>query len=336
MTRYIGWEYIFYLNVPIAVVALALAPLVVPESRLLTARRRFDLAGATAVTGALLLLVYAISTAPTEGWASARTVACLVASAALLAGFAVIEARVAEPLIPPRLLRHRSVAGADVVGMLLGGSFYGLLFVGTLYLQEVRGFSALTTGLAWLTTSLTSIAFAGLSQSLVTRIGPAPVLALGMALIAGGTVWATGIGARGSFWGHLAGPFLVAGAGTAFAFIPTSIAALTGVTAGESGIASGLLSTSQQIGGALGVAVVSTVAATRTAGLVAAGDSPAGALVGGFHWALWVCAGIAGAAVPVAGFVIPRRRAASAAALPALSEPARTTERSTVRTEGAS
>ena len=157
-----------------------------------------------------------------------------------------------------------------------------------------------------------------------------------MALIAGGALWATGIGTGGSFWEYLAGPFLVAGAGTAFAFIPTSIAALTGATAGESGIASGLLSTSQQIGGALGVAVVSTVAATRTATLVAAGDSPAGALVGGFHGALWVCAGIAAVAVPIAGFVIPQRRTASAAAPPALSELTRSTERSTVRTEGAS
>lgn len=318
VTRYIGWEYIFYLNVPIGVIAFVLAPRVVPESRLTTSRRRFDLAGAVTVTAALMLLVYAISTAPTHGWASGQTIACLIAAGGLLAGFVGVETRIAEPLMPPRLLRHRSVVGANVVGMLLGGSFYGFLFVGTLYLQEVRGFSALATGLAWLITSLTSVALAGLSQSLVTRVGPAPVLALGMALIAGGTLWATGVGTHGSFWTHMAGPLLIAGAGTAYAFIPASIAALTGVTPSESGIASGLLSTAQQIGGALGVAVTSTVAATRTATLTATGRSPASALTGGFHWAFWVCFGVAAVAIPIGGLVVPRRAATTdeAAAIP--------------------
>jgi EmrB/QacA subfamily drug resistance transporter len=309
VTRYVGWDYIFFLNVPIGVVAFLLAPRVVPESRLTTARRRFDLAGAATVTSALLLLVYAISTAPTHGWGSGQTIGGLIAAAALMIAFVAIETRVEEPLLPMRMLRHRSVAGANLVGMLLGGSFYGFLFVGTLYLQEVKGFSALATGLAWLIASLTSISLAGLSQSAVTRRGPAPILALGMTLIAGGTLWATGVGTQGSFWTHLAGPLLITGAGTAFAFIPTSIAALTGVTSSESGLASGLLNTAQQIGGALGVAITSTVAATRTATLTAAGRRPAAALTGGFHAAFWVCAGIAAIAIPVGAFVVPRRSA---------------------------
>jgi EmrB/QacA subfamily drug resistance transporter len=320
VTRYIGWEYIFYLNVPIGLIAFLLAPRVVPESRLTASHRRFDLAGAVTVTGALMLLVYTISTAPTHGWGSGQTVGCLIASLALLTGFVGIEARVGGPLMPLRMLRHRSTAGANVVGMLLGGSFYGFLFVGTLYLQEVRGFSALTTGLAWLITSLTSVALAGLAQSLVTRIGPAPILALGMALIAAGTLWATGVGLHGHFWADLAGPLFIAGAGTAFAFIPTSIAALTGVASSESGIASGLLSTAQQIGGALGVAVTSTVAATRTATLTDAGRSPAAALTGGFHSAFWVCAGVAALAVPIGGLVLPRR-SPDPAAVPATPLP---------------
>jgi EmrB/QacA subfamily drug resistance transporter len=311
LTRYAGWEYIFYLNVPVGLAAFALAPRLVPESRLTTARRRFDLAGAVTVTGALLLLVYAISTAPTHGWASQRTVGCLVAAAALLVTFVAVEARVEAPLLPLRMLRHRSVAGANVVGVLLGGSFYAFLFIGTLYLQQVRGYSALTTGFAWLITSLTSVALAGLSQRLVTRRGPAPMLAIGMALIAGGTLWATGFGVHGRLWTGLAGPLLVVGAGTAFAFIPTSIAALTGVSARESGIASGLLSTAQQLGGALGVAVTSTIAATRTNTLAAAGRPPAAALVGGFHWAFWICAAVAAVAVPIGGLVVPRRRMAA-------------------------
>ena len=307
VTRYIGWEYIFYLNVPIGVIAFVLAPRIVPESRLITGRRHVDPAGAVSVTAALLLLVYAISTAPTHGWGSAQIVTCLVGAAALLVAFVVIETRVASPLLPLRLVRQRSVAGANLVGMLLGGSFYGFLFVGTLYLQEVRGFSALTTGLGWMITSLTSVALAGLSQTLVTRIGPAPILAGGMAMIAGGAMWATGVGVHGGFWMHLAGPLLIAGAGTAFAFIPTSIAALTGVTSQDSGIASGLLSTAQQIGGALGVAITATVAATRTHTLALAGHSPAAALTGGFHAAFWVCGGIAALAIPIAALVVPRR-----------------------------
>ena len=280
------------------------------------------------VTGALLLVVYAISTAPGHGWASGLTVGCLAAAAVLLAAFAAVESRVEAPLLPLRLLRHRSVAGANAVGMLLGGSFYAFLFIGTLYLQQVQGYSALTTGFAWLIASLTSVALAGLSQRLVTRRGPAPVLATGMALIAGGTLWASGAGVHGRFWADLAGPLLVAGAGTAFAFIPTSIAALTGVAARDSGIASGLLSTAQQLGGALGIAAASTIAATRAATLAAAGRAPAAALTGGFHWAFWFCAALAALAVPIGGLVVPRRRTASpgpAAGPASVPELARTT-----------
>jgi EmrB/QacA subfamily drug resistance transporter len=186
LTRYIGWEFIFLLNVPIGAIALALAPRLVPESRLETARRRYDPLGALTVTGGLLLLVYAISTAPQDGWAAAKTISSLAVSGALLVAFFLVEARVEAPLLPLRMLRNRSVAGANAVGFLLGGSFFGFIFVGTLYMQQVLGYSALTTGLAWLAASLTSVALAGLSQLLVTRISAGPVMAAGMAMIAGG------------------------------------------------------------------------------------------------------------------------------------------------------
>jgi EmrB/QacA subfamily drug resistance transporter len=306
LTRYIGWEYIFFLNVPIGLIALALAPRLVPESRLETARRRYDPLGALTVTGGLLLLVYAISTAPQNGWATARTVSMLSVSAALLVAFFVVEARVEAPLLPLRMLRMRSVVGSNAVGFLLGGSFFAFIFVGTLYMQQVLGYSALKTGVAWLATSLTSVALAGVSQLLVTRISAGPVMAAGMAMIAGGTLWATQMAQHGQFWTDIAGPFFVTGAGTAFAFIPISIAGLTGVAERDAGLASGLLNTAQQLGGAIGVAVASTVAASHAGTLAGDGATPGAALTGGFHWAFWVCTAIAVLAVPTS-LVVPRR-----------------------------
>jgi EmrB/QacA subfamily drug resistance transporter len=306
VTKYIGWEYIFFLNIPIGLAAMTLAPRVVPESRLETTRRRYDPLGALTVTGGLLLLVYAISTAPNDGWGTARTIGLLAASGALLVSFLFVETRVEAPLLPLRMLRMRTVAGANSVGFLLGASFYAYIFIGTLYMQQVLGYSALETGAAWLAASVTSVALAGLSQALVTRIGAAPVMAAGMAMITAGTAWATRVGVHGHFWPDLAGPFFVAGAGTAFAFIPISIAGLAGVAERDAGLASGLLNTAQQLGGAIGVAITSTVAASHTATLTADGRLPDAALTGGFEWAFWVCAAIAVAAVPI-GLVVPRR-----------------------------
>jgi EmrB/QacA subfamily drug resistance transporter len=308
VTRYIGWEYIFFLNVPVGAAALALVPRVVPESRLDGAQRRFDPFGAITVTGALLLLVYAISTAPQHGWGSARTVALLAVSAALLIAFVAIEARAAAPLMPLRIFRLRMVAVSNAVGFLLGASFFTFIFIGTLYMQQVLHYSALKAGLAWLAASLTSVALAGLSQKLVTRIGPVPVMAFGMALIGGGIVWATRAPVHGQFWGDLAGPFFVAGAGTAFAFVPVSIGGLTGVAEREAGLASGLLNTTQQIGGSIGVAIASTVAATRLGTLLGQGRPEPAALAGGFGWALWVCGAIALVALPVSAAAFRRGR----------------------------
>jgi EmrB/QacA subfamily drug resistance transporter len=306
VTRYVGWQYIFFLNVPVGALALLLARRVVPESRLVGVRRRFDPLGAVTVTGGLLALVYAISNAPQVGWSSTRTVALLAAAAVLLIAFLVVESRVEEPLMPLRIFRMRTVAAANAVGLLLGGSFFGFVFVGTLYMQQVLGYSALQTGVAWLATSLTSVALVGLSQKLVTRISPGPVMAVGMALIGGGILWATQVPVHGQFWGSLAGPFFVVGAGGAFSFVPISIGGLTGVAEREAGLASGLLNTSQQLGGAIGVAIASTVAATHVKTLLADGDATSAALTGGFRWAFWVCGTIALLA-PLAAAVLLRR-----------------------------
>jgi EmrB/QacA subfamily drug resistance transporter len=313
LTRYVGWEYIFFLNVPIGVAALLLAPRIVPESRLDVGRRRFDLLGAATVTGGLLLLVYALSKAPEVGWGAARTVTLLAVSAASLLAFLVVEMRVDAPLMPLKIFRLRTVAVANAVGMLLGGSFFAFIFIGTLYMQQVLGYSALQAGAAWLAASLTSVALAGLSQVLVTRLSAGPVMALGMALVGGGALWATQVPLHGHFWSALAGPFFVAGAGTAFGFIPVSIAGLTGVSEPEAGLASGLLNTSQQLGGAIGVAIASTVAATHFKTLIGDGSTVGAALTGGFQWAFWVCAAIAFLALPATA-TLARRKVTAAGA----------------------
>jgi EmrB/QacA subfamily drug resistance transporter len=314
LTRYVGWEYIFFLNVPIGAAALALAPRIVPESRLRSERRRYDPFGAVTITAGLVVLVYAISQAPQVGWAATQTVAMLTTASALLVSFLVVEAKVEAPLLPMRLFRLSTVAGSNAVGFLLGGSFFTFIFVATLYMQQVLGFSALKTGLAWLTASVTSVAFAGLSQMLVTKTSAKAVMAAGMALIGGGVLWATQLPVHGQFWAHLAGPFFVAGAGTAFAFIPVSIAGLAGVGERDAGVASGLLNTSQQLGGAIGVAVASTVAASHFRTLAHEGYATAAALTGGFTWALWVCGLVGLAAVPLTLVLVRRQELARAVA----------------------
>jgi EmrB/QacA subfamily drug resistance transporter len=320
LTRYAGWQYIFYLNVPIGAVALLLARRVVPESRLALARRRYDPVGAITVTGGLVVLVYAITQAPAAGWASARTLALLAASGVLLGGFLVAESKATAPLLPLRLFRLRTLAGSNAVSFLLGASFFGFIFIATLYMQQVLGYSALQTGFAWLATSLTAVALAGLSQLLVTRTSVKLVMAAGTVLMGAGVLWATQVPARGNFWADIAGPFFVTGAGTAFTFIPVSIGALAGVAEREAGVASGLLNTSRQLGGAIGVAIASTIAATHASTLLHQGVAPAAALTGGFQWAFGICGAIGLAAVPVT-FLLVRRNALATAVTSTSVEP---------------
>jgi hypothetical protein len=225
------------------------------------------------VTGGLSLPVYAISTAPQVGWGTVRTVSLLAISVALLAAFLVIETLVEAPLMPLRIFGNKTPAGANAVGLLLGGSFFAFIFIGTLYMQQVLGYSALKAGLAWL------------------------VMVAGMALIGGGVLWTTQVRVHGHFWASLAAPFFVVGIGGAFAFIPVSIAAFAGVSEHRAGLASGLINTSQQLGGAIGIAITSTIAASRITTLLHQGAAPAAALTGGFQWALWACGLISLAAV---------------------------------------
>jgi EmrB/QacA subfamily drug resistance transporter len=312
LTRYVGWQYIFYLNVAVGGAALLVARRVVPESRLDAARRRYDPLGAVTVTGALVILVYAISQAPTVGWTGVRTLTMLAASAALLAAFVAIEARADAPLLPLRLFRLRTLTGSNAVGFLLGASFYGYIFIGTLYMQQVLGYSAMKTGLAWLTVGLTGTVLAGPAQMLATRASAKLVMAAGMTATGAGIVWATQVPVHGNFWADLAGPFFLTGTVT-WAFIPVSIGALAGVTERDAGVASGLIDSSQQLGGAIGIAVASTVAAAHSRILLGQGHVIADALTGGFRLAFWVSGLVALTAVPVALLLVRRTELAQAA-----------------------
>jgi EmrB/QacA subfamily drug resistance transporter len=287
LTKYLGWEWIFFVNVPVGATVLALTPRIVPESKREGAERSYDALGAILVSGGLALLVYSISRAPDVGWASARTILLLIASGALLVGFLVNERRVPDPLMPFHIFRVRTVAGANVVGLLLGSVLFANFFLLTLYVQNVLGYSALKTGVTFVATAGTAVVAAGVAQALTTRFGPRPIIAIGLALLTGGMLWYSQIPVHGKFVSDLLPGYVMVGVGIAFAFVPVSIAALAGVVEREAGLASGLINTSQQIGGAIGTAVASTIFTTHFKSLTSQGKSLPAALTGGYSWAFW-------------------------------------------------
>ena len=234
------------------------------------------------VTASLMLLVFGLTRANQVGWTSAETIGVLVASAVLMAAFLVIEH--AQPFRPDaaQLLQARTPTGANIVGLVLGTVVFGMFYLLSLYQQQVLGYSAVETGVGYLAVALTAIVASGVAQALVTRIGVKPCLAFGMACTLGGLLWFTQISIDGTYFADLFGGFMLIGVGLGFAFVPVSIAALAGIPPREAGLASGLINTSQQIGGALGVAILTTVATTHTDTLLADGDSQPEALTGGF------------------------------------------------------
>ena len=304
LTKYAGWEWIFFVNVPVGAAVLALTRPLVRESRI-AGLHGFDFPGAATITSSLALLVYGISTAPDAGWASGRTIGLLIGAAVLLAAFIVIERRQEAPMVPFRIFRTRTVTGANVAGFLLGAVVFSNFFLLTLYVQQVLHYSALKTGLTFLFTAGTVIPVAGASQALVTRIGVRPVMTVGLALTTAGMVWYSQIGPHSHFASGLLPGYILVGVGMAFSFIPMSIAALAGVAHHEAGLASGLINTAQQIGGALGVAIAATVAFTHTKTLLAHGHDPLSAQTSGFALGFWVIAAI-GVASVAASFLLVR------------------------------
>ena len=304
LTKYLGWEWIFFVNVPVAALVLGLTPGIVRESRAPDIGRNFDAIGASSVTAGLALLVYAISKAPVDGWSNTTTIVLLVAAAALIVFFVFWESRTTNPLMPLSIFRIRTLAGANVVAVLLGASIFADFFILTLYVQNVLGYSALKTGITFLATAGTTVLWAGVAQWLCTKIGPKPVMVAGLAFNTGALIWYAQIPVHGTYVHDLLGGYLMFGFGLAFAFIPVSIAALAGVGPREAGLASGLLNTSQQVGGAIGVAIASSVAVSHATHLLQTGHSQAEAFTSGYSLAFWVVAGISAAAVLAAATLV--------------------------------
>jgi EmrB/QacA subfamily drug resistance transporter len=313
LTSALSWSWIFFVNVPVGLLVFALAPRLLDESRAAVDHRYFDVPGAASITGGLMLLVYGMTHAAQHGWGSAETIGLLAASGALIVTFVGIELRSHAPLLPMRLFRLRTLAGSNLSGLLLGGALFSQFFLLTLYMQQVLRYSALQTGVAYVALTLTTIVCANVSQALALRVGIRRLLPVGLLLVAAGPVCYAQLPVDGHYFWDLFPPFVVSGIGMAFAFIPITIGALAGVKHAEAGIASGLINTSQQIGGAIGVAVATTIAATYTGRYVSAhpGSAPTDgvALTHGFAVAFYVLAGFAALAAIAAACLVESKPA---------------------------
>jgi EmrB/QacA subfamily drug resistance transporter len=307
LTKYLGWEWIFWVNVPVGVAVLVLTPIYVRESRREDVVHEYDPLGAILVTAGLVSLVYAISQAPDEGWASFQTIGVLVLSGALLIGFVIWEARERAPLMPLSIFRIRLLSAANFVSMLQSGGIFGSFLLLTLYMQDVLKLSVLQTGVAFLATAGTAVVAAAPAQMLSTKVGVKPVMLVGLGLLVGGMLWYTQISPDGSYFVDLMPGFFAVGIGLPFSYIPLTIAALAGVEDDDAGLASGLLTTSQQVGGAIGVAILSTVAFTHARTLGESGADLGEARTSGFSWGFWVGVGIWAAAFVSAVLLIRER-----------------------------
>jgi EmrB/QacA subfamily drug resistance transporter len=316
LTSALSWSWIFFINVPVGIVVLGLTPLLLRESRAELAHRYFDFTGAASITGGLMLLVYAMTRATQHGWGTGETIGLLAASGALIVAFVVVELRSKAPLLPMRIFRLRTLSASNLTGLMLGGAIFSQFFLLTLYMQEVLHYSALKTGVAYIALTLVIISFSAVAQALVTRVGIRPVLTAGMALSAGALVLFARLPVHGQYFTDLFPAFIISGLGLALAFVPMSIGGLTGVRQSDAGIASGLINTSQQIGGAIGVAAATTIATTYTTHYV---DSHVGvtafsgsALTHGFEIAFYVLAGVAAIGAVLAAVLVEPRPPAPA------------------------
>jgi EmrB/QacA subfamily drug resistance transporter len=300
----VGWRWIFFINVPVGLLVLFGGFRVLIESRVERAVRRYDVAGSVSVTAGLMVLVYALVGTIDHGWTSGRSVGLFLLAIALLAAFVVVESRSKEPVLPLSIFRNRSLSGANVVGFLVGAGVFSMFLFLSFYMQGILGYSALRTGLYYVPFGLVIIVAAGVSQMLVTKVGIRSVMAAGLLMVAAAQLWFSRAPIGGHYVLDLLPGFVVGAIGLGFAFVPDAIAALQGVPPERSGVASGLINTSQQIGGALGVAVLLTVAVSRTNHLIAVAADPGSlgtkvsATLGGYHMAFLV-----GAAMSVLGFL---------------------------------
>jgi EmrB/QacA subfamily drug resistance transporter len=307
LTDGLGWEWVLFVNVPIALAAAALTPLLVAESRA-PERQGFDVLGAVTVTAGLALLIYSVVGTTEHGWGATRTLVGLALSAVLIAAFLVREATARSPLIRLGILRGRTLASANLVGLFTGGSLFAMFFFISLYLQRVLGYSPLKTGFAYLPLAVTIFLSAGAASALVQRLGVRTVLVTGLLFVTTGLLLFSRVDAGGSYLGDVLAPSVIVAVGLGFSFVSQTLAATNGVRSSEAGLASGLINTSQQVGGALGLAVLSTLATTRTQDVAATGASVPSSLVEGFQLAFLVAAAIAfvGALIALFGIRVQR------------------------------
>jgi MFS family permease len=323
ITDSLGWEWVFFVNVPVGAALLVLGPRLLPESIDPACPRSFDLAGAATVTAALVLLIYGITGAPAAGWTSPRTIALLTASASLLALFGLVEARSRGPLVPLRIFRSRALIGGNLVLLTAGMSVDGILLIVTMYAQEVLGYSTLQFGLMTAVLTVMSVVGAYSAQAVVTMTSFRWVGVAGMALVGTACLLLTQVSVEGSYWPDLFFGLLIFGTGLGAAFVASQIAALAGVADQESGLAAGLVDSSFNIGGALGIAVLSTVAVSR-ADDVQTGAGRANelqALTDGYQAAFAVAVGIAALGVLLALVLFRTKRPSEGEALAADAAP---------------
>jgi len=297
LTSVLSWSWIFFVNIPVGITAFLLTPVLLRESRDASVKS-FDALGAVLVTAGLSSFVYAITQGGTNGWTSAKTLSFFAAAVALLVGFVAWEVRHSEPLMRLGILRIKTVSGANVAGFILGTATFSVFLMLTLYMQDVLGYGPMKTGVAYLAVAGGAIITSAIAAQLVNRIGVKPALLIGMVSLTAGLLYFTQVSVHGSYVRDLLPGFLLVAVGLGFSFVPISIAALAGIEAHEAGLASGLINTTQQIGGALGIAALSAIATSRTTDAVAGGATKSSALVTGFHGAFW-----AGAIVAAVGVI---------------------------------
>jgi len=306
LTDLLSWEWIFFVNVPVGLAALALTPVLLSES-LDKHGQGFDALGAILVTAGLSIFVLGITQGRDWGWSSPETIGAFAVSVGLLAAFVLWELRAKDPLVPFSIFRLQTLTAANVVGFILGTAMFAMFLMLTLYMQQVLGYSPLETGVGYLAVAGTAIIWANVAAAAVNRVGVKPALVFGMSLMTVGLLYFTQVSVGGSYWTDLFPGFLIIGMGLPFAFVPVTIAAVAGTKPGEAGLASGLINTSQQIGGAVGIAILSTIAVSTTSDEVASGTQTALALTDGFQAAFWAGAVIAFAGVLVSLFLVRGR-----------------------------
>ena len=314
LTDVFAWQAVLYVNIPVGIAAVALAPRLLPEGRDISGIRSFDVAGAVSVTAGLALLIYAVVDAPSAGWGSAQTLIVGATALVLIAAFVAIEASAKRPLLPLSTFRNRMLRSANLGVALTTAALFPMWFLLTLYTQRVLGYTPLEAGLAQLPIALLIVLTAAPAQRLVTRLGPRIPFTAGLLLIGGGLLWFSQVSAGGSFLEDILGPSVLAGVGAAMAFIAGTIAATTGAAEEDAGLASGLLNTSQQVGGAIGTAAIAAIATAQATDALGIGQSLPAALTKGYQTGYLVVAGIALAAAVVVAIVVPGQRGQQPAA----------------------